>query len=206
MLLARSFASALLVMLAFSAAVAAPAATLRANYSSQVVMNERADRDHLSRMEDKAMIARWARLELIKPVPTKARGYYLHSVSAENRYLRPWAKTFLDRLSSQYRARFGKQLRVTSLVRTAEYQQRLQRRNGNAAQADGPRRSSHLTGASLDISKKGMTSAQRNWVRRVLQNLRGKGYLYAIEEHQQPVFHVMVYRKYLDYVKQKTGR
>jgi len=129
----------------------------------------------------------------------------LHAVREQNRYLRPWTRLFLSRLSSQYRARFGKQLRVTSLLRTAEYQRSLQGRNGNAASAKGPKRSAHLTGASIDISKKGMTGAERQWLRRVLTSLRDNGYLYAIEEYQQPVFHILVHRKYADYVKRKTG-
>lgn len=151
------------------------------------------------------MTARWVRLQLLEPVPVKTSGYYLHAVREQNRYLRPWTRLFLSRLSSQYRARFGKQLRVTSLLRTAEYQRSLQGRNDNAASAKGPKRSAHLTGASIDISKKGMTGAERQWLRRVLTSLRGNGYLYAIEEYQQPVFHILVHRKYADYVKRKTG-
>ncbi len=160
---------------------AASSVSLRATTSSPVIQNEAADDDHLSRMDDSEMIARWVRLELLHEVPAKSNDYYLHSVLNENRYLRPWAKLFLDRLSDQFRARFGKPLRVTSLLRTAHYQRRLQGRNGNAASATGPKRSSHLTGASMDISKKGLTQRERDWIRRVLSSLRSKGYLYAIE-------------------------
>lgn len=181
----------------------ASAASLRADSSSQVIQNERADEDHLSRMEDLSMTERWVRLELLQPVAGKTSHYYLHAVPDQNRYLRPWAKLFLMRLSRQFRARFGAPMRVTSLLRTAEYQRALARRNGNAAAAKGPKRSAHLTGACLDISKKGMSSAQQAWVRRVLSSLRSKGYLYAIEEYQQPVFHILVHRKYEDYVERK---
>jgi uncharacterized protein YcbK (DUF882 family) len=194
-----------LLIACLSVSATAPAASLRATRSSQLVQNQRADEDQLSRMEDPAMTARWVRLQLLEPVPVKTSGYYLHAVREQNRYLRPWTRLFLSRLSSQYRARFGKQLRVTSLLRTAEYQRSLQGRNGNAASAKGPKRSAHLTGASIDISKKGMTGAERQWLRRVLTSLRGNGYLYAIEEYQQPVFHILVHRKYADYVKRKTG-
>lgn len=182
------------------------AASLRANRSSQAIQNERADDDNLSRMEDRAMVQRWARLELLERVPSKTSTYYLHAVHAENRYLRPWAKLFLERLSRQYHARHRKQLRVTSLLRTAEYQRTLSRRNGNAAAAEGPKRSAHLTGACLDISKKGMTRAQQSWVRSVLASLKTKGYLYAVEEYQQPVFHVLVHRDYENYVEELLAR
>ena len=195
-----------LFLLSSLSLAAASGVSLRATTSSPLIQNRAADDDNLSRMDDRAMTARWVRLELLHAVPAKTPNYYLHAVRAENRYLRPWSKLFLTRLSSQFRARFGKPLRVTSLLRTAEYQRSLQRRNGNAASATGPKRSSHLTGASLDISKKGLTQRERDWLRRVLNSLRSKGYLYAIEEYKQPVFHIMVFRKYQDYVARKTGR
>jgi len=178
------------------------AASLRATRSSQAIQNQRADEDHLSRMEDRAMVERWARLQLLERVPAKTSTFYLHAVHAENRYLRPWAKLFLERLSRQYHSRHRKPLRVTSLLRTADYQRRLSRRNGNAAAAEGPKRSAHLTGACLDISKKGMTRSQQAWVRSVLSSLKTKGYLYAVEEYQQPVFHILVHREYENYVEE----
>lgn len=149
------------------------------------------------------MTARWVRLELLESVSPKTSSYYLHQVPSGNRYLRPWAKLFLSRLSRQYRARFGRPLRVTSLLRSAEYQAKLTRRNGNAAAATGPKRSTHLTGASIDISKKGMTGAQLTWMRNVLHSLNEKGYIHAIEEFKQPNFHIMIFRNYEEYVAEK---
>ncbi len=180
--------------------------SLRAKSDSQVIQNRRADHDKLSRLSDQEMLQRFARLRLLVSVPAKTRGYYVHGVPARLHYLRPWSRLFLDRLSNQFRARFGKQLRITSLIRTAAYQKSLGRRNSNAASAFGEKRSSHLTGASLDISKKGMTRAQREWLRRVLTSLKRKGYLFAVEEFQQPNFHIMVYRNYPEYVKQIVTR
>ena len=152
------------------------------------------------------MLESWARLELLVGVPAKTANFYVHQVPAEYRYVRPWAKLFLDRISSQFRRRFGRPLRVTSLSRTVEYQNRLSRRNGNAASPYGAKRSSHLTGASLDISKKGLTSAQVGWLRRVLLSLHQKQYLFAVEEFYQPNFHVMVYRNYPEYVEMLLAR
>lgn len=195
----------LLLTACLSLTLAASAASLRATRSSQLVQNQRADEDRLSRMEDDSMTERFVRLKLLQPVPSKTSAYYLHAVREDNRYLRPWTKLFLSRLSSQFRARFGRPLRITSLLRTAEYQRSLQRRNGNAAADDGPKRSAHLTGASLDISKKGMTGAERQWLKNVLASLHDGGYIYAIEEFQQPVFHILVHRQYEDYVNRKTG-
>lgn len=191
----------IVVLATAQSALASPRLSLRADTQSQVVQNERADTDHLSRMKNQQMVERYARLRLLVPVPAKTRGYYLHNIPGQRRYLRPWSKLFLDRISRQYRARFGRTLRVTSLVRSQAYQKTLRRRNGNAASASGQKRSTHLTGASLDISKKGMTRAQVTWVRRVLFSLKQKGHLFAIEEYSQPNFHVMVYRNYPKHVE-----
>lgn len=200
----KSFALSLALLA--TVAQTLPAASLRATRGSQSIQNKRADQDHLSRMENDEMVERWARLKLLVPVPAKTSSYYLHAVRGQNRYLRPWAHLFLDRLSTQYQARFGRPMRVTSLLRTATYQRSLQGRNGNAAAAVGPKRSAHLTGACLDISKKGMTGAQVAWVRNVLSSLRAKKYLYAVEEFQQPVFHILVHRDYTEYVEKLTAK
>ena len=198
--------TSILLVVVLALPMAAHAATsLRATSSSQAEQNRLADEDHLSRMQDKQMVQRWARLELLVPIREKTRDYYLHAVPADYRYLRPWAKLLLDRLASQFRTRFGRPLRITSLLRTVSYQNALARRNANAAPSTGPKASVHLTGACLDISKKGMTRTQQAWVRSVLSSLREKQYLYAIEEFHQPTFHVLVHRRYVDYVSQRLA-
>jgi hypothetical protein len=179
---------------------------LRATSKSQILQNRYADREDLSRMTDAAMIQRFDRGGYLVDVPPKSPYYDLANIPERFRYLRPWSKLFLDRLSRQYYARFGKELRVTSLVRTVKLQARLTRTNGNAADAHGRRRSSHLTGATLDISKRGMTLAERNWMRRVLHSLKKQSCLYAVEEFSQPAFHIMVYRSYTQYVARITRR
>ncbi len=183
---------------------ASDAPRLAATASSQRIQNVRADADDLSRMTDDLMIRRFRRAALLVPVPGSTSSYFLHQVPARFRYLRPWAKLFLTRLSGQFRARFGARLRVTALVRTAVYQRGLGGRNGNAAAASGPLQSSHLTGATLDISKRFMKPAHVAWMRRVLYSLRERDVLYALEEFSQPCFHVMVYRSYTDYVRGLT--
>lgn len=175
--------------------------SLRANAQSQVIQNERADEDKLSRFDDRAMVQRFARLQLLHDVPAKTKTYYVHAIPDDYRYLRPWTKLFLDRVSSQFHERFGKPLRITGLTRSASYQKSLRRRNSNAAAPVGPKRSVHLTGACLDISKKGMTGGEVSWMRRVLSAVKEKGYLYPVEEFKQPNFHIMVYRNYPEYIE-----
>ena len=205
-------AALLLIALALAGALPTTAGSeklLRANYQSQIIQNRRADRDDLSRMKNAAMVRRFANAGLLTRLPSRSKHYYTRYIPAKYRYLRPWSKLFLDRLSSQYHRRFRKKLRITSTIRTIALQNSLRRRNRNAASAYGPRRSSHLTGATLDISKRGMRPAEIEWMRRVLHSLHKKGYLYAVEEFQQPTFHIMVYKSYPTYVaylKRKYGR
>ena len=195
----------LLALLSATSFVAEAEPNLRADSNSQIEQNRLADIDHLSRMKDKGMVQRWARLQLLSPVKVRTSDYYVHAVPEDYRYLRPWAYLFLQRLGKQFRSRFGRPLRVTSMLRTVSYQRALARRNGNAAPSTGPKASVHLTGACLDISKKDMTRTHQSWVRNVLANLRQKGYLYAIEEFRQPTFHILVHRRYEEYVAQRTA-
>jgi Family of unknown function (DUF5715) len=178
--------------------------SLVADDSSQAVQNARADADNLSRMRNVRMVRRFAAQGYLVSVPPNTHFYYLHSVPPAYRYCRPWTKLFLRRLSRQYYARFHQRLRVTSLVRTVASQERLARRNGNAADAVGSARSSHLTGATVDISKRWMSPAAQDWMRAVLYSLRRQGHVYAVEEFEQPTFHVMVYKSYPEHVKRLT--
>ena len=185
---------------------AADRTVLVADENSPVIQNTHADADNLSRMLNARMLQQFVRGGYLVRVPSSTRDYYLHNVPSAYRYSRPWTRQFLARLGRQFHAKFGHRLRVTSLVRTAARQQKLARVNGNAAEAVGPLRSSHLTGATVDISKRFMSARERRWMRDVLYSLRRQGYLYAIEEFSQPTFHIMVYRDYPQYVKLVTRK
>lgn len=173
---------------------------LVATDNSQAIQNLRANQYDLSRLRDLEMVREFREQGLLVPVHSRMPYYYIHSVPADYRYLRPWSKLFLDRLSREYYARFRQPLRITSMLRTVHRQERLTRWNPNAADATGADRSSHLTGATLDISKHGMSARGQNWLRNVLVQLKRGGYLYAIEEFQEPCFHVMVFPTYREYV------
>jgi len=179
---------------------------LAAKRSSQTIQNERADEYHLARMQNTAMIQQYFEEGLLASVPSATPDYYLHGIPPSYCYLRPWAKRFLDQISRAYYANFHQPLRVTSMIRTVELQRRLERRNFNAAEATGFDRSSHLTGATLDISKHEMDAQEKRWFRRRLIDLEQDGYLYAVEEFEQPCFHVMVFPNYRDYVQKPASQ
>ena len=156
-------------------------------------------------MANDSMVRRFHSLGLLVRVHSATSSYYLHSIPAKFRGPAALVWLFLTRLGRQFHDRFGSRLRVTGLIRTGHYQRRLDVRNANAAPASGDDASTHLTGATLDISKRFMTQAEQRWTRRVLAQLRRRGVLYAIEEFYQPCFHVMVYKDYGDYVKEITS-
>jgi hypothetical protein len=93
--------------------------------------------------------------------------------------------------------RFHTPLQVNSAVRTVEYQRRLLHINGNAAPAEGDVASPHLTGAAIDIAKKGLTAAEVAWMRAYLLPLEQSGKIDVEEEFKQSCFHISVYKSYV---------
>jgi hypothetical protein len=181
---------------AISCLASAQTRFLFATAMSPIVQNNQADEEGLARIANDAMLNRLVKTNTLLPVAEQASGYYLNAIPAKYRYLRPWTRRFLNDTATQYRAKFGHQLRVTSLVRTESFQVRLAGYNTNAAPASGPYRSSHLTGSTLDISKHDMSAAEQAWMRQRLLDLRAKDKAYGFEERIQPTFHIMVFKSY----------
>ena len=67
--------------------------------------------------------------------------------------------------------------------------------------ARGRVQSTHLTGAAVDISKRGLGEPQVMWLRTVLQRLERRRLVYAAEEFREPHFHVFVRKRYLSYAR-----
>jgi hypothetical protein len=122
---------------------------------------------------------------------------------AENhRYCKPWTRDFLEDLGTAYYEEFHQPIIATSLVRTAEQQKKLRRRNRNAAPEEGETASTHLTGVTVDILKRGMTRKQHQWLEQYFLPLAQAGMIEPIEELHQPVFHVVVYNSYPSQIRQ----
>jgi uncharacterized protein DUF5715 len=120
------------------------------------------------------------------------------------RYCRPWTRDFLEDFSQAYFAEFHQPLQVNSLVRTADQQAYLRRHNRFAAPAWGDTASTHLAGVAVDLSRRGLTNLQYQWIRGYLQPLQLKGMVDPIEE-RQPVLHIVVFEKYSDKSTQPRG-
>jgi hypothetical protein len=118
---------------------------------------------------------------------------------AENRrYCRSWTRDFLQDLGEAYYRQFHRPVTITSLVRTVDQQKKLRRRNRNAGPEEGETASTHLTGVTFDLLKRGLTRAQHQWLEQYFLPFKEAGLVDPIEERRQPVFHVVVYKAYSD--------
>jgi hypothetical protein len=181
------------------------ASPLQASTASQQRQNRAADRYGLKRFKDRAELR--SSIEQGGLVPIKGTAAYeldegLGSSDdghqALYRHARPWTKDFLDRELSALHEATGVRFRVTSLVRTEAYQQALSR-GGNRAAIHGPRwwqRSSHLTGATVDISWLDLDRRVTAQLKKRLVELQRQGQVEFIMESYHKCFHVMVLPTY----------
>ena len=169
---------------------------LRGSHESLERQNARVDADGLERIEDETDLADRIAHKLLVPIPASSALAVNAGLPATHRYCRPWTARFLSDLARAHYAQFHRPLEVSSAVRTVEYQRRLMERNGNAAPAEGDLVSPHLTGATIDIAKKGLSRDQIAWMRRRLLALETAGKIDVEEEFQQACFHITVYKSY----------
>jgi len=177
-------------------------AALRGGQAAQERDNRAADADDLSRLENRDDLRRFIDGGLLVPIDD-TRSYYLDTIGGHDaphadlyRHARPWTKRFLDQEMKTLRAEYGVRAKITSLVRTDKYQDKICR-SGNAAAICGGdwwEQSLHVTGATVDISKEGMSCKAIGWMRKRLVRLMGQGKLGAIEE--RGAFHVFVRKAY----------
>ncbi|HEY1964597.1 MAG TPA: DUF5715 family protein [Acidobacteriaceae bacterium] len=169
---------------------------LKGSHEILVRQNRVADRDGLDRIEDDNDLTRMRTQQLLVALPISRALDVDDRLPSDRRYCRPWTAQFLAALGRAHYARFHTPLQVNSAVRTVEFQQRLQRTNGNAAPAEGETASPHLTGQAIDIAKHGLSLTEIAWLRGYLLPLIQEGRIDVEEEFQQSCFHISVYKKY----------
>ena len=179
-------------------------APLVGSRESLVRQNERTEADGLTRIEDDAQLNQLRREKALVPVPVSLSLRVNEELPLNRRYCRPWTAKFLADLARAHYARFHRSLQVNSAVRTVEYQRHLMEINGNAAPADGDIASPHLSGAAIDIAKKGLSMTEVAWMRGYLYPLQMAGKLDVEEEFYQSCFHITVYKAYAPPVQPKT--
>lgn len=172
-------------------------APLRGSLESLIRQNEKTNADNLERIEDDADLqARITGGQLVR-VPESSGLAVNPELPVDRRYCRPWTAAFLKDLSHAHEAQFHRSFEVSSAVRTVEYQKHLMRTNGNAAPAEGDIASPHLTGATIDIAKRGLTRTEIYWMRDRLNSLQAAGKIDVEEEFRQSCFHITVYKSYV---------
>jgi hypothetical protein len=171
---------------------------LRGSYESLVRQNDKSDADGLERIQDDDDLNDRIQRKMLVPVPVSAKLAVNGNLPENRRYCRPWTATFLSDLARAHAAAFHAPIEVSSAVRTVEYQKQLMKVNGNATAAEGDIASPHLTGATIDIAKQGMTRQQIAWMRRWLLPLQQAGKIDVEEEFRQSCFHITVYKSYAD--------
>jgi len=153
--------------------------------------NRVADLADFSRLNERQLAALKKSGALV-PISTNRALRVDHRLKKKYRYVRPYVNTALLNLSGDFYSTFHHPLQINSAVRSTERQQQLGRKNGNAAVSKtGPRRSSHPTGATVDIAKIGLSERELRWLRTKFKQLERQNVVEATEEHRQKVFHVM---------------
>ena len=171
-------------------------APLRGSLASLERQNDRVEADGLERIEDENDLAARIADKLLVPVPASLALTVNGNLPENHRYCRPWTARFLSDLAREHAAVFHSPLEVSSAVRTVEYQKHLMRINGNAAAAEGDVASPHLTGATVDIAKSGLTRKEIAWMRERLEALQAAEMIDVEEEFRQSCFHITVYKSY----------
>ncbi len=169
---------------------------LRGSLESLVRQNQRDEAEGLVRIADDAQLEQLEASREIVPLPATFSLRVNPDLPANRRYCRPWAARFLADMARSHYARFHRAFQVNSAVRTVAFQRALLEVNGNAAPADGDIASPHLTGAAVDIGKKGMSFSELSWMRAWLLPLQTAGKIDVEEEFYQSCFHITVYRSY----------
>jgi len=172
------------------------ATPLAGSHLSLERQNDKTEGDDLERIEDEDDLADRIARKVLVPVPVSSALTINSDLPENHRYCRPWTAQFLSDLARVHAKQFHKPLEVSSAVRTVEYQKRLMETNGNAAPAEGDIASPHLTGATIDIAKQGLTRQEMAWMRSRLLSQQKAGKIDVEEEFRQACFHITVYKSY----------
>ena len=164
------------------------AQSLLGSHESLLRQNEEAREHEFTYLRTTADVRDYAQQGLLVRLPGNS-DYELATDEVSFPYARPEVKTFVERLSEQYRAACGERLVVTSLTRP------ITRQPPNASVI-----SVHPTGMAADL-RRSDSSGCRQWLETVLLDLEGKGVIEATREQYPPHYHVAVFpNPYLQYL------
>jgi hypothetical protein len=171
----------------------------RGSHEMLVSENVKLDALELPRIEDDEQLELLEDSEDLVPIDESQSLKLASNLLPNRRYCRPWTRDFAEDFGEAFYTEFHKPIQINSAVRTAEQQKKLRRHNRNAAPEAGETVSTHLTGVTLDISKRGLTRKQHKWIEQYFLPMKDAGVIDPIEERRQPVFHVVVFEGYTDW-------
>ena len=180
---------ALLVPLALCIATPVLAQSLAGSKASMLRQGRQAHAHDYTYLRTSAQVHDFARRGLLVRLSGNS-SYRVADVSFP--YARPEVKTFIERLSRQYRNACGERLVVTSLTRPTSRQPR------NASPL-----SVHPTGMAVDL-RVSSRPACRAWLEKTLLVLEGQGVVEATRERRPPHYHVTLFPK--PYMRYLAGR
>jgi hypothetical protein len=177
---------------------------LKGSHETLLRENEMIDVAGIPRIEDDVQLDSLIEREDLVRIPETDALRLNPGLLPDRKYARPVVIDFLHDLSTAYYDRFRQPLVVTSAVRTVLQQRKLRRHNSNAAPENGEAASSHLSGLTIDLGKRGLNKQQHSWLEQYLKNLKDQNVIEPLEEHRQACFHVMVFEQYNDWRQQQA--
>jgi len=176
----------------------------RPSHDSLLRQNEEIDRLALPRIVDDTQLEELKASHELVPIEASETLRIERALDPSRRYCRPWTRDFVEDLAEVYYNRFHDQIQVNSAVRTVKVQQKLRRRNRNAAPAEGEAASSHLAGITVDLQRRGLTKDEIRFIEYYLFYLRALGLVEPEEERRHWCFHVMVSDRYEEWRQTQT--
>ena len=172
---------------------------LHGSHDSLVRQNEEIDRLGLPRIADDQQLQELELQHELVPI-RESHILTIHPrLAPQDRFCKAWTRDFVHDLAAAHYHQFHTPIQVNSAVRTVAQQQRLRRYNHNAAPTSGDTESSHVAGLTVDISRRGMGRGERKWMEHYLLNLKDQGLIETAEERREPVFHIMVAKRYAEW-------
>jgi hypothetical protein len=117
--------------------------------------------------------------------PTERREFKMKMLS----FIRPEARAVILQLAAAYKEKYARQLPITSLIRTQEYQQRLREVNPNATGKEIP---PHTTGLAFDIYDGWMDAEEQTYLMNLIASLEAGGRVEALRENRNHI-HVFAF-------------
>ena len=178
---------------------------LRGSHESLLRQNEVIDQAGLPRIEDDDQLEALIERDELVRIPTSDYLWVNPALHDNRKMARPVVVDFLNDLGKAYYEKFHQPIQVTSAVRTVVQQKKLRRHNSNAAPEIGETASSHLSGLTVDLAKRGLSKKQHTWLEQYLKNLKDANVIEPEEERRQACFHVMVFEKYDEWRQQQAA-